>query len=466
MAFDSVQQWFDRLGTRSEVTKKAYLDDLILYCEWCQKTPDQLKQERKQELKSDDEDVKRTAERRLSKYANSGVRAQSSIRRAVESIKSFYNYNYMKLEGMKAPAIVREKDYRCPTVEDVRKMLEGSNLRDRAIFLTLFQTGIREGTLIHLKLKHIKELFEGKSPVHIGLRSQELKGTYAGLEAHTFLGKDAIDAINKYLNWRKDIKGETLSDDSYLFTRLDALGQPLGVDAILQHVTNACKQAGMAHFSPHDFRRAFQTNLEASGIPANWIKKMMGHRLAGEEQPYSIPKIEQLREAYARAEPKMSLTIILQANRLEILKHKMKSLCDEEGTTIPDLIEELQKYEPNLGMILNASGKTIAYKFASEQEKKDYELHFNALDELEEKQVEAYEKALRAYEREQLKESLKEELIKELGLEKKKKTMTNGNGHYESKIVKENELPKYLDSGWEFVASLNHEKYIVRKASD
>jgi len=53
--------------------------------------------------------------------------------------------------------------------------------------------------------------------------------------------------------------------------------------------------------------------------------------------------------------------------------------------------------------------------------------------------------------------------MKELGLEKKKKTMTNGNGQYESKIVKERELTNCLDSGWEFVASLNHEKYLVRR---
>jgi len=54
--------------------------------------------------------------------------------------------------------------------------------------------------------------------------------------------------------------------------------------------------------------------------------------------------------------------------------------------------------------------------------------------------------------------------MKELGLEKRKKTMINGNGRYESKIVLEKELTNYLDGGWEFLANLNHEKYLVRRA--
>jgi len=88
------------------------------------------------------------------------------------------------------------------------------------------------------------------------------------------------------------------------------------------------------------------------------------------------------------------------------------------------------------------------------------------MEEVDEKRVAAVEKAIASYEKDMLKQSVKEEVLRELGLEKKKKTMTNGNGHYESKIVIERELTRFLDQGWEFIASLNNEKYLVRRGLD
>jgi len=454
LSFESVRQWFDGLGTSSEYTKRNYLDDLIHYCEWAKKTPDQLKQDRKEQLKSDDIDVKMTAEKMLNRYANSGLKPKSSMWRAIAIIKSFYAHNFIELaaKSVKGPKRVKEKDYRSPTVEDLSKMLEGSNLRDRAILLTLFQSGLREGSLILLQRKHFKEMFECKVPVHIGLRAKELKGEYSGLEAHTFIGRDAVEAIKKYLEWRERVKGERLTDDSYLFTRLDAVGQPVDQQTIIWVVAQACKRAGTDHFSPHDFRRAFQTNLEAAGVPANWVKKLMGHKLAGEENPYSIPKIEQLREAYSRAEPKLTVTPTPQVDRFEAMKNRMIALCEESKTAPEDLVKELQKYVPGLGVVewWKPLDQRKGVKIATEED------------------IAAYERAMREYDKDMLKREILRELSPELrGIVKKgekgKRTQTDGNGQYESKIVLENELTQYLSDGWEFVASLNSGKYIVRR---
>jgi len=48
-------------------------------------------------------------------------------------------------------------------------------------------------------------------------------------------------------------------------------------------------------------------------------------------------------------------------------------------------------------------------------------------------------------------------------IKKDKRIMTDGGSQFESKIVLESELTNYLDSGWEFVANLNHERYLVRR---
>ena len=416
---------------------------MIQYCEWVGKTPDQLKEERKQQLNSSDIDIKMTAEKSLNRYANSGLRPRNAMWRAVASVKSFYTHNYIGLtaKAVRSPKRLQEKDYRCPTVDDLRRMLEGSNLRDRAILLTLFQTGLREGSLVLLKLKHIKEAFEGKVPTHVSLRAKELKGKYSGLECHTFLGNDSIEATKKYLEWRKRVKNEQLTDDSFLFTRLDAIGQPLNGQALIKIVKEACERTGVEHFSPHDFRRAFQTNLEAAGVPTNWVKKMTGHKLSGEENPYSIPKIEQLRESYMKAEPKLSVTVKTESD-FDRVKREVESLRERLKLPDKEFQKQLQQVYPNLK----------PYDWFSPKPQR----------EATPEEIKAYEEAMREYDRQRL----KNEILEEIGLtkdKKDKKTMTNGNGEYESKIVLEKELTGYLNSGWEFVASLNHEKYLVRR---
>jgi len=446
LAFESVKNWLNGVATASEYTKRFYLSDLIEYCTWTKKNPDEVIQERKKQLRSRDQDVRMTAERMLKEYANSGLKSANRMWRIVGSIKSFYKHNFYELTpaAVRAPKRPKVKDYRIPTTDDVRKMLEGSSLRDRAILLTLYQTGLRESSLVQLKLKHIKELFEGKSPVHIGLRSQELKGTYAGLEAHTFLGRDAIEAIKRYLDWRKNVKREALTDDSYLFTKLDAVGQPINELATIAVVQNACIRAGTGIFSPHDFRRATQTALEGAGISANWVKRIMGHKLSGSENPYSQPQIEQLREAYMKAEPKLSITIKAESD-FDRVKKELDSLRERLKLSTGEFQKHLQKVYPNL--------KPIDW-FTPQPRK-----------EATPEEIKAYEDAVREMDR----QLLKQEILEELGItksEKGKKTMTNGNGQYESKIVQEKELTEYLNEAWEFVASLNHDKYLVRRALD
>lgn len=179
----------------------------------------------------------------------------------------------------------------------------------------------------------------------------------------------------------------------------------------------------------------------------------MGHKLAGEENLYSIPKIEQLREAYARAEPKLTVTQApTQVDRFEALKSRMMTLCEERKTTPEDFVKELQKYVPGLGIVewWKPLDQRKGIKMATEED------------------IAAYERAMREFDKDMLKQEIIQELSPELqGILKKgqkdKKTMTNGNGHYESRIVVKNELTNYLNNGWEFVANLNHEKYLVRR---
>jgi hypothetical protein len=85
-------------------------------------------------------------------------------------------------------------------------------------------------------------------------------------------------------------------------------------------------------FSPHDLRRFVQTGLERARLQPNWIKKILRHKVAGEENPYSQPKIEELREAYRTALPYLDL-----GEKPALTKEDIRK---EVASTIPDSVLE------------------------------------------------------------------------------------------------------------------------------
>jgi hypothetical protein len=60
------------------------------------------------------------------------------------------------------------------TKEEIKQILENSDVRNRAIFLMLYESGTRPITLVNLKWKHIKSDF-GNVPMKIDLTSDILK---------------------------------------------------------------------------------------------------------------------------------------------------------------------------------------------------------------------------------------------------------------------------------------------------
>jgi len=179
---------------------------------------------------------------------------------------------------------------------------------------------------------------------------------------------------------------------------------------------------------------------------------MTGHKLSGEENPYSIPKLEQLREVYSKAEPKLSVSVSsVQVDRVKSIKRRMITLCEEKKTTPEDLVKELQKYVPGLSVV--QWWKPRPSREPTEEE------------------IRAYEEAMREYDKKlledkikgDLEKSLRESIMKEIlatpkmkSKEQQNPTMTNGNGpRYESKLVTEQELTKFLNQGWGIVGTVN-----------
>jgi hypothetical protein len=141
----------------------------------------------------------------------------------------------------------------------------------------------------------------------------------------------------------------------------------------------------------------------------NWIKKVLRHKVKGEENPYSQPKIEQLRSAYREAIPLLDLGVTPLA---EIKKRQ---------EVVEALTNKLMRGEPFNGQDKENIGR---YHIMLTQEK-----------------------------------VMKPDELKKV--EKEIRRQTKHNGGDCQKIVSEEELPSILAQGWRVQAVLPSGRVVV-----
>lgn len=353
----SVKYWMDSLNGKSgpHTTKYIFKKNLQRFCEWIGKTPDQLIEERKQQLKADDQRVNHQAEmdlKRFLAYLDEKGLSPNTIRGYFMAIRNFYKRNYLELSFFRGDIRTIhtvQEGTRAASKQDIRKMLEVSNPRVRAIILFLKDTGLSESDFAKLKLKDlgvktIQEIFTLETPIPIITRRMKTKR-----QTITFIGEESLKALINTLKLRqigdpelrtvkkekKGLKPETLTLESPLF-RSHAkifMGKDkikhLSGKAVGELIRLAAKKADVwkKGFSAHALRRFFQTNLESAGIPRNWIQKMMGHALSGVEGSYSLPEVETLKVAYDKAYSHLAITEnVAQKSRVETLEKQVEAL--------------------------------------------------------------------------------------------------------------------------------------------
>ena len=136
--------------------------------------------------------------------------------------------------------------------------------RDRAVFLTLLDSGIRAGELTALTIGDVDQ-----SNGNITIRkSKSRNGRIAFISAQT------RKELRRYLRCREDVE-----DHEPLFLAYAKTGDtgPLTYDGLRAIVTRHAKQAGIKPPSLHSFRRTFALSMLRSGADVISLSRLMGH---------------------------------------------------------------------------------------------------------------------------------------------------------------------------------------------
>ena len=313
-----IARWKHSTDAGSKITGDVYLRRLGSFCVEMGKTPQQLMKMKDKALADLIDDYVIVRE----KKGNAG----SYIKSTVKAVKSWLLFNGIKLQRnikvKDAESSSTLSEERIPTQEELRRIFNAGDSRERTACALVAFTGVRIGVLGNykgdngLKIKDIPDLkVDGdqitflRVPAKVIIREELSK---SGKKYFTFLGGEGCMYLENYLTERIR-SGEKLTPDSAVIT-----AAKLGY-RVKQHITavnvgdlmrNAIRNAGFT-WRPYVLRAYFDTRLlmaqDERLITRDFRSFLMGH-VGDIEHRYTLNKrrlpedlIESMRSAYGKA---------------------------------------------------------------------------------------------------------------------------------------------------------------------
>jgi integrase len=264
-----------------------------------------------------------------------------SINRSMAVVMSYFHYYELPLRSVRIRHPTVEFHNRDILKEEVQKILDHSDVRNKAVFLMLYETGMRPDTLVQLRWSQIKEDFIARRlPMKILLPSKILKCGVS--DRFVFIGDNGFEALSKYLNVKRQLP---LKDSDFVFVTEKPYGKQLGTHAISQAFNVLVKDLKLAESrdgKPKELRlyalkKAFQKFM-VSKVDRSLIEFWIGH--TGTATHYVPQDPEYHRKAYAEGYSELILEPTERIG-LKDLQEQVKQKDQE----IKELKEKIDRYE-------------------------------------------------------------------------------------------------------------------------
>jgi len=229
---------------------------------------------------------------------------KTTIARKLSTLRSFFKFLVRRgvTEDNPAETILTPKQEKTiPNylpVDEMFRLLDSihSNsildLRNRAIFETLYSCGIRVSELVGLNT----------SDVDFGQALIRVFGK-GGKERIVPIGKKALGAITNYRQKLKEKRKISSKLDGPLFLNKN-MGRltARSVARILDKLVTACGL--LTPVSPHTLRHTFATHMLDAGADLRVVQELLGHMSLSTTQKYTHVSIDRLMETYDKAHPR------------------------------------------------------------------------------------------------------------------------------------------------------------------
>lgn len=291
-------------GAPSYATVEWYGTVLNSFCKYVGKDPDQLVSLANGEL-----------EELIHSYLDLGL-AKGLSKKTVKNRRScllmhfkkngFKGAKELEIEVYPVPARYRKMLEYIPSSGEVLAMADAArSVRDRAIVLCMYTSGLRESTVKALRYKDVKHDLSSETvlvPVYPEMKRVHHKACKNSIPYYTFFDPISTEALKSYLRTREARFGP-IGDDEILFApNAGASHVPHDVAKfkvmakmeINRIVKNAAMNAGLKEWKnahPHSLRKSFEEALrrrrpDGSMTNEKEAEFLFGHLLAGSQDPY------------------------------------------------------------------------------------------------------------------------------------------------------------------------------------
>jgi integrase len=290
--------------------------------------------------------------RHVSERARNGT-SPSAIRTDISAAKSFLDWCRVDVDWNRVhdelPRMRRVMDQRLPTIQEVQKVLQVADPREKAMILLLASSGMRIGALARLKVGDVQA--RRVSNARIGeVRAYNTKRQrwYT-----TYCSDEALEAINRYIDLRKQA-GEQVTEDSPLIARsfdfrkgqvtgereMNHGALPKAMGRVWQKAGLRKKMTGAKAVyewkSSHVWRKNFNTIVQNAGMPRNMAMTLLDD-LTGLDASYYQPS--HLAEGYAKVMP----SLYLQPEwRQRTQMNRMEGVIDRQESTLRIILERMK----------------------------------------------------------------------------------------------------------------------------
>ncbi len=229
---------------------------------------------------------------------------KTTIARKLSAIRSFFKFLVKRGIISENPAelvLTPKQDKTIPvylSVDDMFRLLDSIQtdtllgLRNRAIFETLYSSGIRVSELAGMNFSDV-----GFSAAVVQVSGKGNKQRIVPV------GQKALSAIKAYRSRLQKQTGRIAINEGPLFlNRFDKRLSPRSIARILRKLVDAVGL--LTPVSPHALRHSFATHMLDSGADLRVVQELLGHKSLSTTQKYTHVSIDRLMETYDRAHPR------------------------------------------------------------------------------------------------------------------------------------------------------------------
>jgi len=365
--FPDIKKW---LREKSEGSVNNYLTAMNLFMNFTGLNPKQMIDEAEEDAKKSRRDrglpesrlldfheylLTKHSKMRGKKNDSLGI-SKNLAKMYFSAIRGFYKTNGFFLNVKTPRATNKKENFKLELrPKDVKKLVDlAPSLREKSIILCMFQSGMDVSTICSLNYGDVSRgLQEGKEPlmIHV-IREKE------GIEFHTFIGRDAIDALKLYFLERERKYEEKLQYNTPLFVKEGAkklsferittnLIQNMFRDLVLNAGIVTKEELEVSDINParpHALRSAFSTILKLEGVNELFVEYMLGHAIPY-NGAYFRPQPEELSKVYSEHERALSISEVSMP-MVEVEKRLRLELDKQQA-----VINELEKKVLEIGKV-------------------------------------------------------------------------------------------------------------------